>query len=78
MSQRECAGFNWPRFPVDAGEPLGAGPEPAKNTWSSIRLRPSPALAGFPAECPASVDLGVAQLASIDWSPSLTACFLSR
>jgi hypothetical protein len=27
MSQRECAGFNWPGLPVAAGEPVGAGPE---------------------------------------------------
>jgi len=78
MSQRECAGFNWPGFPVDAGEPFGVGPEAAKNTWSSMRLRRSSALAGFPAECPASADLGVAQPASSVWSPSLTACFFSR
>src|SRR3990172_10874340 len=26
MSQRECAGFNWPGFSVCAGEPLGVGP----------------------------------------------------
>ena len=27
MSQRECAGFNWPGFSVAAGEPVGVGPE---------------------------------------------------
>jgi hypothetical protein len=27
MSQRECAGFNWPRFPVSTGDPLSIGPE---------------------------------------------------
>ena len=32
MSQRECAGFNWPRLSVDAGEPLSAGPPPASAT----------------------------------------------
>ena len=26
MSQRECAGFNWPGFPVSAGEPLDTTP----------------------------------------------------
>ena len=26
MSQRECAGFNWPRFSVGAGEPFEIGP----------------------------------------------------
>ena len=26
MSQRECAGFNWPRFSVCAGEPIKVGP----------------------------------------------------
>ena len=27
MSQRECAGFNWPGFSVSAGDPFGVGPE---------------------------------------------------
>jgi len=26
MSQRECAGFNWPGFAVSAGEVVGIGP----------------------------------------------------
>jgi hypothetical protein len=26
MSQRECAGFNWPGFAVSAGDPFGVGP----------------------------------------------------
>lgn len=27
MSQRACAGFNWPGFPVSTPEPVGVGPE---------------------------------------------------
>jgi hypothetical protein len=27
MSQRECAGFNWPVLAVSAGEPVTGGPE---------------------------------------------------
>ena len=27
MSQRECAGFNAPRFSVEAGDEVGSGPE---------------------------------------------------
>jgi len=27
MSQRECAGFNWPRFAVGAWEPITISPE---------------------------------------------------
>jgi len=34
MSQRECAGFNWPGFPVSAGEPLGVGPRASDRTFS--------------------------------------------
>jgi hypothetical protein len=29
MSQRECAGFNWPGFTVSAEEPVSVGPEAA-------------------------------------------------
>ena len=42
MSQRECAGFNWPGFAVSAGEPVDAGPgcvsHTARPNWSN-RLR---------------------------------------
>jgi hypothetical protein len=30
MSQRECAGFNWPGFAVSAGDPVGVGPEASR------------------------------------------------
>ncbi len=29
MSQRECAGFNWPPLPVKARDPLDIGPKSA-------------------------------------------------
>jgi hypothetical protein len=46
MSQRECAGFNWPQLPVATGEPLGGSPETVneacRGNWSSrVRSEPS-------------------------------------
>jgi hypothetical protein len=34
MSQRECAGFNWPVLVVSAGDPLSVSPEAADSTIS--------------------------------------------
>jgi len=34
MSQRLKSGFNWPRDPVDAGDPFGVGPEATSCAWS--------------------------------------------
>ena len=34
MSQRECAGFNWPPLAVATGDPVSAGPESAENAAS--------------------------------------------
>jgi hypothetical protein len=31
MSQRECAGFNWPSFAVSAVDPIGGIPEAGTN-----------------------------------------------
>ena len=54
MSQRECAGFNAPRFSVCAGEPVGGGPEAfaasagkAPPAWFGPPLLPSVALGVF-------------------------------
>jgi hypothetical protein len=33
MSQRECPALNWPRFAVDAGEPVGKSPESVSWAW---------------------------------------------
>ena len=73
MSQRECAGFNWPSFAISAWDPVGVGPESA--SWacrfSAVNDTPhapfSAALrarncSGVP---PASSFVGVPQPASI-------------
>ena len=44
MSQRECAGFNWPGFAVSAGDPLSIGPEAADRA-AVQRSLPQPFLA---------------------------------
>jgi hypothetical protein len=36
MSQRENSGFNWPRFAVDAGEPVGVGPKTGCSLFFSL------------------------------------------
>jgi len=54
MSQRECAGLNWPGFSIDAGEPFRTSP-PISN--SPLRL---PLLL----VCPPSIALGVGHAAA--------------
>jgi hypothetical protein len=53
MSQRECAGFNWPRFSVGAGEPFTSPPI----SFSPLRLP-------LREVWPPSIAFGVGQLAS--------------
>ena len=68
MSQRECAGFNWPGFTVSAGEPVAVRPA---CKLSDVRETPqAPFNLAFRAKnCsgvpPASCAAGVAQLASL-------------
>jgi hypothetical protein len=48
MSQRECAGFNWPILPVATGDPVGFSPESVNQT-----CRPSnPLIGAVPTELP--------------------------
>lgn len=75
MSQRECAGFNWPVLSVPAENPLGVAPKTANWAWSARLVSDTPSCAplsralslrarncsGVP---PASRAAGVAQLAS--------------
>jgi hypothetical protein len=39
MSQRECAGFNWPGFSVSAGDPIGAAPKACRGTVATLHSR---------------------------------------
>jgi hypothetical protein len=39
MSQRECAGFNWPGFSVSAGELIGAAPKACRGTVATLHSR---------------------------------------
>jgi hypothetical protein len=41
MSQRECSGFSWPRFPVAAGEPVAPFPESAASCAATASGIPS-------------------------------------
>ena len=61
MSQRECAGFNWPGFPVSAGDPVGVGPECASQT---VRRLLSVFPAGLLPFCAGVPAIGVGQPAS--------------
>jgi len=72
MSQRECAGFNWPGFAVAAGEPVGGVPEAASWAWRDSDVRETPnsapplfAFSFLARNCsgvpPASLAAGVAQ-----------------
>ena len=52
MSQRECAGFNWPPLAVAAGDPLGVGPETRSTVLRDESVLPAglfPFCAGVPA-----------------------------
>ncbi len=60
MSQRECAGFNWPPLAVTAGDPLGVGPETKATVLRLLSVLPA-ALFPFCAGVPA---IGVAQPAN--------------
>lgn len=53
MSQRECAGFNWPESAVAASDPVSTSPE-AVNRMGSIESA-SPRIATSPAELPAEL-----------------------
>jgi hypothetical protein len=74
MSQRECAGFNWPPLAVAAGEPLGVGPEVSVATaarsgpFDRIASRIPPSVERTPLSANALV--GVGQLACHTCRPS--------
>ena len=52
MSQRECAGFNWPELSISAEQPVSVSPEAVRRTGgplASHATRPrSPLLATLP------------------------------
>jgi hypothetical protein len=80
MSQRECAGFNWPPLSVSAGDPDGVSPEAAnwacRGSWSSLeRSEPSgltPVVA-MPAVSFQSRALGVDHEAKLLWAVKVSA-----
>jgi hypothetical protein len=74
MSQRECAGFNWPRFSVGAGEPVGVGPEVVNCAWrgSTDNECPFDGSGVNPDSLFQSRAFGVAQLASFATPPSFS------
>ena len=61
MSQRECAGFNWPRLAVEAGEPVDICPRTCLSSECVFWLIPEP--------CP-SAACGDAQPLKNTWSSS--------
>ncbi len=53
MSQRECAGFNWPEAAVAASDPVSSAPEAVSRTGSIESA--SARIATSPAELPAAL-----------------------
>lgn len=53
MSQRECAGFNWPEAAVAASNPVSSAPEAVSRTGSIESA--SARIATSPAELPAAL-----------------------
>jgi hypothetical protein len=80
MSQRECAGFNWPELSIPASDPVSISPEAVKRT-GPLRLdcwvSELPVIAGVivPPRSE-SVALGEVQALNFTACSSVAACFL--
>ena len=48
MSQRECAGFNWPEFSISAEEPVSISPEAVNRNGNAMSLRQNISFADGP------------------------------
>ena len=54
MSQRECAGFNWPGFAVSTGEPIARDPVVGRSSPRTPRQRSASVLLPSPVRAPLS------------------------
>ncbi|MCY1523342.1 hypothetical protein D9M68_582370 [compost metagenome] len=75
MSQRECAGFNWPPLSIPAQEPVSSSPEAVNRAGWVVSIIATRCPSGMPVSCglggktprEASVAVGLGHPASATW-----------